>query len=344
MQYPARTIGTLILFLLICLLSCESDPDIMNNEAPNSLFVWGNVDMQTGKHQVRIREAIQEEGNMYELAQNPELALPTDSLLVKLILYYTPTVIVTLEMHPVVYPKDDGIFSKELNVIYEVEYQIHRGTGCAVEVKNLVTGDIITSSIEYAKAPGFLYPKDNGWFVPKYHFTFEEEPFHITFKIYNDLIQKLVTEIKYVDLLLNGDTVCQKVLFEGQAIYGGYGFDEYNRTFPLDYVFNIFNQLIPKDPQVKLRWFYRFNFQSLAASESLRNYMKLGDRFNDNRKLGFTNITGGYGVFYTCDDTETGDIEPTHSFSDTLSRSPETLDLKFSKYIYQGIYIDPDHE
>lgn len=241
MQYPLRPIGTLVLFLLICLLSCESDPDIMNNEAPNSLFVWGYADMQSGLHQVRIREAIQEEGNMYELAQDPEQTLPTDNLLVNLILY-TPSGTVVLKMNPVVYPKDDGIFSDEQNIIHEVEYPIPKGTSCAIQVINLVTGDSITSEIEHANAPGFLYPRDNGWFVPKYHFTNVEEPFHITFNIYHDLIQKLVTEIKYVDLLFNGD------------------------------------------------------------------------------------------------------IEPTHSFPDTLSSSPETLDLKFSRYIYQGIYIHPDHE
>ncbi len=343
MQHPERLLGTLILFLSISLLSCESDPDIMNDDAPKSLFVWGYVDMQSGKHQVRIREAIQEEGNIYDLAQDSEMSLPKDSLLVKLILN-TPSETVTLKMHPVIYPKEDGIFSVEQNIIHEVEYQIPEGTNCSLQVHNLVTGDSIRSSIVYANAPGFQYPRDNGWFEPKYYFNNVQEPFHVKFHIFNDLVQMLVTEIKYVDVLLNGDTVCRKAIFESQAIYGGNGYDEYNRTFPLDYIFNILNRVIPEDPQVKFRWFYRFNFKSLAASAGLRDYMQLGDRFNDNRKLAFTNMTGGYGLFYACDNSETGDIEPTHSFPDTLSNSPETLDLKFSRYIYQGIYIDPDHE
>ncbi len=343
MRFSARAVGPIMIILLSILLSCETTPDIMNNNAPNELFVWGFVDYQTGKHQVRIRESIQEEGNMFELAQDPEMSLPTDSLLVNLILY-TPSETVVLKMHPVIYPKDDGAFATEQNVIHEVNYQIPKGTPCSLFIKNLATGDTITSPLVQVTVPKFLYPKNNGWYVPTYNFNNGEEPFHIMFNVYGNLVQKLVTEIKYVDLLLNGDTVCQKAIFEGQPIYGGSGFWEYNRTFPLDYVFNIFNKLIPEDPEVKFRWFYRFNFKGFAASEGLRDYWKLGDRFNDNRKLIFTNITGGYGVFYACDDTETGDIEPTRSFPDTLSSSPETVDLKFTRYIYRGTYIDPDHE
>ncbi|MEA1877958.1 MAG: hypothetical protein U9N86_13965 [Bacteroidota bacterium] len=55
-----KTISFVLLLLSFSLLSCESDPDIMNDDAPPALFVWGYVDMQSGKHQVRIRRAIQE--------------------------------------------------------------------------------------------------------------------------------------------------------------------------------------------------------------------------------------------------------------------------------------------
>ncbi len=343
MKYSTRSVWILIVFLLYSLSSCETDPDIMNDEAANKLFVWGCVDMQSGKHQVRIRESIQDEGDMFELAKDPKMSLPNDSLLVNLILY-TPTETIVLKMHPVIYPKDDGVFATEQNVIHEVNYQIPKGSRCSLFINNLVTGDTITSPLVEVEAPGFLYPLDFGWYVPTYSFTNGEEPFHVTFNVYGNLVQKLVTEIKYVDLLLNGDTVCQKAIFESQPIYGGFGFNELNRTFPLDYVFNICNRIIPEDPEVKFRWFYRFNFKGFAASEGLRDYWKLGDRFNDNRKLIFTNITGGYGVFYACDGTETGDIEPSRSFPDTLSSSPKTVDLKFSRYIYPGTYIDPDHE
>ncbi len=100
--------------------------------------------------------------------------------------------------------------------------------------------------------------------------------------------------------------------------------------------------MIPEDPQVQFRWFYRFNFKALAADYGLRTYIQLAERHSDNRKLFFSNITGGYGLFYACNFSETGDIEPTWSFADTLWESPATEDLKFSRYMYQGTYIDPD--
>ena len=52
----------------------------MNDMAPNKLFVWGFADMKSGKHQVRIRESIQAEGNMFDLAQDPTMTVPDDSI------------------------------------------------------------------------------------------------------------------------------------------------------------------------------------------------------------------------------------------------------------------------
>ncbi|MCK5820423.1 MAG: hypothetical protein KAH17_00990 [Bacteroidales bacterium] len=339
-----KIIRFILLLLSVSLLSCESEPDIMNDDAPPALFVWGYVDMQSGHHKVRIRRAIQEEGNMYELAQDPKLLLPADPIRVNLIIYSleddkNPTII---EMHPVVYPKEEGNFSSEQNIIHEVEYPIPEFSSCQVQIHNLASGEITSSGKVSAWAPGFLYPRKYGWYEPTFYFNNLEEPFHVHFKVYHDLVQKLVTEIKYVDVLENGDTICQKQIFEGQAIFGAGAFEDYIRAFPIEYIFNILNRVIPEDPQVKFRWFYRFNFKALAADHGLRTYIQLAERHSDNRKLYFSNIIGGYGLFYACNFSETGDIEPTWSFADTLWESPATENLKFSKYMYQGTYIDPD--
>lgn len=313
----------------------------MNDNAPKALFVWGYVDMHSGKHKVRIRRAIQQEGNMFELAKDPNLLLPVDPIRVELLLHsQLDTTIV--EMLPVVYPKEEGTFSSEQNIIHEVDYPIPRGTSCSIQVQNLATGEIITSSKVNAPTENFLFPKNYGWYEPLYSFNTPDEPFYVEFSISRNLVQKLLTEIKYVDVLKNGDTVCQKAIFEGQAIYADGGFTRYTREFELDYLFNIFNRVIPNDPNVKFRWFYRFNFKDLVASSSLRSYLKLAERFRDNRKFYFSNINGGYGIFYASNYSETGDIQPTHSFPETLSTSSETKELKFTRYIFRGNYVDPD--
>jgi hypothetical protein len=314
----------------------------MNDDAPKSLFIWGYADMQSGRHQVRVRESIQEEGNMFDLARDPQMTLPSDPIMVELLINI-PGETIILEMNPTIYPKEQGAFSVEQNIIHEVEYPIPKGTKCAVRVKNLETGKVAISSFVGVTAPEFSFPFDNPWFETQYSFTNDQSPFHISFAARSSMVEKYVMEIKYADLLQSGDTVCQMAIFEGQPFYGT-GSGVYNRPFPLDYLFNIFNRTIPDDPQVKFRWFHRFNFKCQAASEDLRTYLKLAERFNDNRKLLFTNIDGGFGLFWICDHTETGDIKPTLTFPDTLSTSPATNDLKFTRYFFPGTYIEPDHE
>lgn len=339
-----KAISFFLLLLSVSLLSCESEPDIMNDDAPLALFVWGYVDMQSGKHQVRIRRAIQEEGNMYELTQDPGLLLPADPLRVDLIIYSSeddknPTVI---EMHPVVYPKEEGNFSSEQNIIHEVEYPIPEFSSCQVQIHNLATGEITTSGKVSVRAPHFIFPYYIGWYDMQFNFTIPDDPFHVTFPSSENYVLKLITEIKYLDILNNGDTIFQKRIFEGQAIYGLDDNKKYNRDFQLEYIFNIFNRIIPDNPEVKYRMFHRFKFKVWAGSFGLRNHLQLADRHDDNRKLFYSNISGGYGLFYACDYSETNNIKPTPPFITALWESPETKNLKFSRYRYDGYYIDPD--
>ena len=117
-----KSIGVLTLLCIAILISCESDPDIMFDEAPNPLFIWGFADKHTGKHQIRIRESIQEEGNIYELAKDPGMTVPDDPLLVQLIIPGSSDT--TLNLNPVILPKEEGVFSSEQNIVYELEYEI----------------------------------------------------------------------------------------------------------------------------------------------------------------------------------------------------------------------------
>lgn len=335
--------SVILLLLSFLLFSCESDPDIMNDDAPKTLFVWGFADYKSGKIQVRIRRAIQEEGRMSVLAKNSDLLLPDFPIKVEVqINNYA-----SLEMHPAVYPKQEGPFSTEKNIVYELEHPLKPGTSCTLKITNLESGKTISSSIAYPQVPPFKYPVSYGWFEPKYNFTNPEKPFHVDFERSKSLVQKLVTEIKYVDLLTNGDTICRKAIFEGQPMYYDIqdnGSDEatYSREFNLEYLFNIMNRTIPDDPMVKFRWFYRFNFVEWVADNTLRNYLQLAEKHKDNRKFFVNNINGGKGIFYSCNSIETGNILPTSGFFEALVNEPEIKKLKFTKFAFAGKYIDPD--
>ena len=323
------------------LISCESEPDIMNDDALPTLFVWGNVDLHSGKAQARIRQAIQEEGNAYDLAQDPNSILPKDLLEVKLIVNSLESTSV-LDMLPVVYPKQEGYFATEQNIIYEVSYPIPEYSSCQIQIRNLRTGEIITSSRVSAIAPAFKYPYDFGWFEMQYNFTIPDEPFHVTFDTDINYVMKLITEIKYLDILNNGDTLFQKGIFEGSPLYGNPAQPEFNKDFPMEYILNIMASTIPDNPEIKYRKFYRFNFKVFTASSQLRNYLKYGQYHSDNRKLLFSNMTGGSGIFYACDYSQTGHIKPTISFFRALLESPVTENLEFSQYIFDGPFRDPD--
>ncbi len=180
---------------------------------------------------------------------------------------------------------------------------------------------------------------DNPWYAQEFSFTNVDKPFYVTYSAPAQVF-KLITEIKYLDVLHSGDTLYRIASFAGQPFFP-YN-REPSRVFDLPYLYNIFNRVIPDDPDVKYRKFYRFNFKGWAASKALQNYLQFGQKFRDNRKLSFFNINNGFGIFYSCSYGETGHIAPLNSFMDTLAKSPYLKDLKFVRWRHNGAFIDPD--
>lgn len=320
---------------------CEDEPNVMNDSMTETLFVWGYSDVNTGMHRVRIRRAILEEGDMYVHAQDPGLLLPVDPLDVRIVVHGHEENEECM-MNPVVYPKDPGVFSSEENIIHEAYQPFNPGELVRLVITNLNTGEITSSEFASCTAGPFLYPVKIGWYEPTYSFTSAAAPFHIEIREMRTEVQKFVIELKYVDVLQSGQEICQKSVFEGGDHFamsnGGW-----KRPFPVEYLFNILRMKIPEpDPEVRYRSFYRFNFRSYAASQSLREFLDNGIRFTDNRRFYFSNITNGYGLFYATHWVETGDIQPTSAWTDTLFSDESLKNLKFSRYIYNGIYTDPD--
>ncbi|MCD6345954.1 MAG: hypothetical protein J7L96_00895 [Bacteroidales bacterium] len=332
-------------FLYACIMalvlsSCEADPHIMNPDAEPTLFVYGCLDMNSGKHQVKVRQAIQVDGDVREYANDPDYILPDEPIRVSLIIN-EGILSDTLDFIPVIYPKEDGVFSSEQNIIHELDYPIIPGTKCRLLIEELISGKKCTAGAPAIAPPVFSFPNNSqNWYIQEYWFTKIGEPFHVTIPTTAG-VYKLITEIKYIDILTNGDTVYQKASFIGN-LYFPMGNSDYTKLFELKYIYNILNQTIPDNPDVNYRQFYRFHFKSWMGSGALSRYLHYGHRFTDNRKLRFSNITGGYGLFYSCNLGETDDIAPLWHFTDSLSKSPLTSHLKFVKWRYDGAYIDPD--
>jgi hypothetical protein len=330
-----------ICFFIVALFlsACETDPQLMNPDADPTMFVFACLDLNSGKHQVRVRQAIQEEGDVRVSAQNPELILPLEPIRVSLIIRNNQSSD-TLYFDPLVYPKEEGVFSSEQNIIHELEFQIKSGYEISLSVEGLISGYKCTARAPYMKPPVFTYPRNwYQWTVQEYRFTNIDEPFHVSITSMGPVC-KLLTEIKYLDVLKNGDTIYQKAVFAGNPYFPFSG--TYNKVFELSYLFNIFNAVIPDDPEVKYRKFYRFHFKAWKGSGALAEYLHFGQRHTDNRKLYFSNINGGYGLFYSCCYGEINDIAPLWYFTDTLNSSPATSHLKFIKWRHDGEYIDPD--
>ena len=128
-------IVSFIFFLMIS--GCETDPDIMNDDIEETYFIWGFSDLTNNHHEVRVRRAILEEGNLEELAQDPVFIIPKDPIEVYLVLVYDREQPDSFLMSPKVYPKDDGTFSTEQNIIYELDFAVPPGHEVWVSVKNL---------------------------------------------------------------------------------------------------------------------------------------------------------------------------------------------------------------
>lgn len=344
---PIRTCVSSIAVIMILMgaMSCESDPNIMNDDMTETLFVWGYSDVNTGMHRVRIRRAILEEGDMFVHAQDPNLLLPVDPLDVRLFLSARDGQTGEIELEPVNYPKDPGIFSSEENRIHEGYLPISPGDQVQLRITNLNSGEITQSSWVSCIAGRFTYPVWVGWYEPKFIFTSKENPFHIGIQEMGHEVQKFVVEMKYVDVLESGQEICQKAIFQGNDHYplGTYSLVEWGRTFPVDYLFNIFRLKIPEPAEdIRYRSFYRFSFKSHAGSNSLREFLDNGVKLTDNRRFHFSNITNGYGLFYATHWVQTQNIQPTSSWADTLHTDPDLQYLKFSRYLFDGNYTDPD--
>jgi hypothetical protein len=202
-------------------------------------------------------------------------------------------------------------------------------------IKNLETGAETTSEIDLLRGLAFTYPVPEA-VKASYDFTITDHPFHISWS--GGAVSIWSISIKYLDILTTGDTIYRKGTFYSDLRYSSYAL----REFALDYLWTIFKRVIPEDPDVDYRMFCRFDFGVRAGDYNLYKYLSLASKFSDNRKFTFNNISGGIGLLYSINHTELKNIRPKDNFTNALFYSDSVKHLKFSRFIYDGYYFDPD--
>jgi hypothetical protein len=301
------------------------------------LHVLGCLDGTGPLQQVKVRRLISGNLDAHLMINDPAYYLPDKSLEVFLENARGEKV----RLDPVLYPpQSGGDFAQDSNRIYETTvFQTTPGLRVWLEIDDPANGKTITSAINTVGQAAFGYPA-KGSLKGKFRFTDSQRPFHIE---YSQAPASIWTvSVKYVDYLLNGGSVCRKVTYNGPAWYGPHSDLHISQSFPLEYLWKIFNLSVPDDPDIDYRKFYRFDFTVWNGDSTLSNYMDVADRFTDNRKQYFCNIEGGMGLFFSVSHDRIRDIWPNDPFCAVLANADTLKHLKFSPYPYEGPYTDPD--
>jgi hypothetical protein len=329
-NHPIRVLG-LFLAAAFGLSACSTDIDLYNDDTVNELFVWACLDGSGGPQQVKIRKAIAEEDLLNEAIKDPAHYLPPNPLEVSLSQGASQPFL----LQPVLYPAQTGIFAEDSNLIYETAgFRPRFGESVNLTITDLVTGNKVTSSVDPLPAPRFTYPVP-GSVNARYSFTDKLRPFQINWSGGDCWIWSI--SIKYLDVLLTGDTIHRKGTFYGETKYSNP-----SREFPVDYLWNIFRKVIPVDRDVDYRMFYRFDFGVVAGDYHLANYLQNTAKFKDKRRERFCNMTGGTGLFYSVNHTELKNIKTYDIFGYYLHTTDTLLPLRFSEFFFTGFYKDPD--
>ncbi|MCX6227473.1 MAG: DUF4249 family protein [Bacteroidia bacterium] len=295
-------------------ISCNNEIDMFPGDAPDMLYVIGCLDGSGTVQQVKVRRLINGKGDATVMVNDPAYYLPDTSVRVYL-------------------EEPSG------NIIYQLgDYGLAPGQTYTLKIENPANGKTLSSSISALMPAEFTYPVPAAVVHGKFRFTDPERPFHISYLPASATVWTV--SFKYLDFMLNGDTLFRKVTFSDTPKYAPQ--NEYGRDFQLAYVLGLLNKLILDDPMVDFRMFYRFDFSVWTGDEALANYLNIASRFTDNRKQYFSNIKGGMGLFFAVHHAKLKNVCPLESFNSVLADSSTIRHLKFVRFLYNGPYTDPD--
>ena len=321
----------MLIFLAVSLQSCSEEVELFPENKQDQLVVWAYLDGNGAVHRAKVRKGItwivDETGNDDRSGGG---YLDPDSVEI----WLSGEDVIRLDYKPMPYPAyENEQNGAALNLIHELEgFNPHSGSSYQLNIRNLANGEITTAVISAGPFAGFSYPSrvtENTLF----DFTLSYHPFKITW--YAAPITSWSIRIKYLDILKSGDTIYRAPVFHSAWSY-------YNNTreFPLDYLWSLFNKIIPTDNKVDFRMFYRFDFVVWSGDHHLRNYLKVAQGYTDNRKQYFSNVENGLGLFYFTDSEMIRNVRPKDAFGSRLSESDSVKHLKFVRHLYEGKFPD----
>jgi len=321
--------------------SCNNEIDLYPDDAPQMLFVLGCLDGSGNLQQVKIRRLISGNEDATLMINDPAHYLPDTSLRVFLEDASGNRHQFSRVMHP---PQTGGVFSQDSNLIYELDgFRPFPRRSYDLRIEDLSNGREISATIRSMSPAAFTYPTQEWVNQVKYNLTDQDRPFVIHYAVSPANI--LTVSIKYVDFMFSGEEICRKVSHSyPPVLLPLIGLPQYEngQVFTLNDWWLLFNRTIKDDPQVDYRQFYRFDFTVWTGDSAIAKYLDVAERFADNRKQSFNNITGGMGLFFAASSDRLTNLCPLEKFVTFLASNDTTTHLRFLPFPFAGEYTDPD--
>lgn len=330
-------IGSLVAVLLnILLYSCETEIDLYSDAKADQVIVYGILDCSDKNQVIRIGKMIRPDETLADFTA-VSVPAPPDSFSVS-IQEWANGYYCTYPL-PVAETQANSSMTLYAGLFEPFDFMEYK-----LIITNLNSGNLIVAKTLPLAEPKILKPgMDNiacslGDSLNAFEFKYSVIP--------RGLVYQLELSIQYVEYTAQGDTLFKEGVFAFNPVYVdnppdyvptriNYGKD-ITRTLSPQYLLNIFARIIPVSPMIETRLLYRFSFTVWAGNESLRNYLQMGSKYEDNRKQFFSNIVGGYGLFASSSHVSVKGLWPDDAFLTKLSESSTTNKLKFKKYLYNG--------
>ena len=317
---------------MIC-VSCENEIKLFPDDMPSQLMIYGILDANSDQQNIKIRKTFGGNSDLNGMTQNPDLFIPSDSLIVKL-KEWREDGLVNHYLSPYTLAKESGQFSETGNIIYQGTIPLIMDTRYDLYIENTKTREVVRATTKAIEPPVMRFPTADH---TVYRFADTINHFYIKY-VPTGSVHLQQFFINYIELLYSGDTLFSTVDFQltPKFIHPGRPVSTYTRTYSKDYVLNIMRMLIPEKAEVRERQLHSFDFIIWAGDEHLKDYVQLAEKYNDNRRQFFSNISGGLGIFAACAHTSIEGIWPRKEFYDTIANSFRLRNLHFSTERYKG--------
>ena len=298
-------------------------------------MVFGILDANSDQQYVKIRMTFGGNSDLIGMTSNPELFIPPASLEVRIGEFEEDGKVDYILQRDVMV-KDPGIFSVSNNVIYGGLFKVKGGSTYQLEIQDIPSGLEIKSSTVAIDPPKLRFPLGGNLF----NFADTVNPFYVKYEPTGSVhLQQFF--INFAEMLHSGDTVFRTVRFDLNPRFKHplRPVITYTRTYSKDYLLNIMRMLIKADENVAERQLFSFDIIIWAGDQYLKDYLQLSAKYNDHRRLFFSNIEGGLGLFAACSHVMIEEIYPRQQFFDTIARAERLKQLHFANRRFSGEFI-----